>query len=84
MQPLGYYGLKLQTEPYFDQLTIDQLVALMSISADEIYDLYHEIRDLSVPTAILNEEQILSVPQKLALIRATCDRIELKLMQAAK
>lgn len=84
MQPLGYYGLNLTTESNIDALDIDQLVALMSISADDIYELHQEFREDGVGSAILNEAEGLSQSQKLAFIRALCDRIELKLMEAAK
>lgn len=82
-KPLGYYGLNLQSESRIDGFDIGKLVALMSITADEIYDLYEETRSDCVGTAVLTETEMLSLPQKLSLVRAMCDRIEVKLMEVA-
>jgi hypothetical protein len=89
MQPLGYYGLNLD---------ISTEVEIGNMPLHELTDLLDDMSDQMNSDHYLCNEQVLSIPhgdkcvtpdeltdlQKIGLIRALCDRIEIKLMEAAK
>jgi hypothetical protein len=89
MQPLGYYGLSLDptTDIAIDNLHLHELTDLiddMTTALNSTYFLDNEeapeITDESKPVFA---DQLSDV-EKIGLIRGLCDRIELKLMEAAK
>lgn len=87
MQSLGYYGLNLttETEQGIDSLNHKEAIVLLSITADDLYDEHQADEDRDpIESEILDECAALSTPQRISLIKALCDRIELKLMEAAK
>ena len=89
MQPLGYYGLSLDptTDIAIDNLQLPQLTDLLDDMATDL-NIRHYIDNDEAPAIEDVEKPIkpddLSDAEKIALIRGLCDRIELKLMEAAK
>lgn len=86
MQPLGYYGLNLytNTETAIDNFDLNNLCGLNSITADLVSDEFIDDRYEGIHTRIRLDIDKLSAREKISLIRALCDRIELKLMEQAK
>ncbi|ELS32799.1 hypothetical protein [Pseudanabaena biceps] len=87
MKPLGYYSLQFspETEQGIDSLNHKEAAVLMSITADDVYNEYQGDEDRNaIDPKILNDCDSLSIAQKISLIKALCDRIELKLMEVAK
>jgi|GEM_PF-2203942 hypothetical protein len=88
MQPLGYYGLSLDptTDIAIDALQLHELTNLLD-DTTTLLNTKHYIDDDDAPaimdTSTINPDD-LSDMEKIGLIRALCDRIELKLMEAAK
>jgi hypothetical protein len=88
MQSLGYYGLNLDisTEIEIDNMPLHELTNLLD-DTTTLLNTKHYIDDDDAP-AIMESSTInpddLSDMEKIGLIRALCDRIELKLMEAAK
>lgn len=87
-KPLGYYGLSLDptTDIEIDNLRLHELVSTLDDMTTAL-NTKHYIDNDDVP-AIMEASPIdpddLSDVEKIALIRGLCDRIELKLMEAAK
>ncbi|WP_103668435.1 hypothetical protein [Pseudanabaena sp. BC1403] len=87
MQPLGYYGLSLDpsTDIAIDNLRLHELVDTLNNMSTAL-NTKHYIDNDDVP-AIMEASPIdpdgLSDTEKIALIRGLCDRIEIKLMEAA-
>jgi hypothetical protein len=88
MQSLGYYGLKIDTETEIaiDGLQLHELTNLLD-DTTTLLNTKHYIDDDDAPaimdTSTINPDD-LSDMEKIGLIRGLCDRIELKLMEAAK
>jgi len=88
MQSLGYYGLKIDTETEIaiDGLQLHELTNLLD-DTTTLLNTKHYIDDDDTPaimdTSTINPDD-LSDMEKIGLIRGLCDRIELKLMEAAK
>jgi hypothetical protein len=88
MQSLGYYGLNLDisTEIEIDNMPLHELTNLLD-DTTTLLNTKHYIDDDDTP-AIMESSTInpddLSDMEKIGLIRGLCDRIELKLMEAAK
>lgn len=88
-QPLGYYGLNLDisTEIEIDNLHLHELTNLLKNTTTTLNN-KHYIDNEEAPC--INEEYLftglehLSDIEKIGAIRGLCDRIELKLMEAAK
>lgn len=89
MQPLGYYGLKLDisTEIEIDNLALHQLVDILDDASRMLYG-KHYVDNKDVPTIRESEKPIdatmLSDSEAIGFIRAMCDRIEDKLRQETK
>lgn len=89
MRPLGYYGLNLDisTETAIDNMPLAALVDLLDDIANQmICD--HYLEDVEFTPNPQEGKPVtpdeLSDIEKIGLIRGLCDRIELKLMEAAK
>ena len=89
MQPLGYYGLNLgnEVEQAIDGMLLHELTDMTSdISADLNNAHYLENDEVE----LIPEEKkfyfhyTMTDLKKLALLRGLCDRIEAKLLEAAK
>jgi hypothetical protein len=85
MKPLGHYGLKLDpdTEKAIANFDLSNLCGLNSITADLVSDEFIDDRYKGIHARIRLECDKLTPRQKISLIRALCDRIELKLMEQA-
>ena len=86
-QPLGYYGLNLDTttELVIDNMHLHELTNFLDNITTEL-NAKHYLDNDSIP-AIEEDEELsldLSDLEKIELIRGLCDRIEQKLMEAAK
>ena len=86
MQPLAYYGLNLtaDTEKAIDNLDLNSRCGLLSITADLVGDEIIDNKYEGIHTRLRLECDKLTTPQRLALIRGLCDRIEIKLMEQSK
>lgn len=90
-KPLGHYGLNLDisTEIAIDNLKLHELTNLLCVIAGDL-DTTHYL--LNKEAAPIDEETMDSTSDllkqsdidKIGAIRGLCDRIELKLMEAAK
>lgn len=90
MQPLGYYGLNLgnEVEQAIDGLPLHEQIDLLDDMIREMA-LTHYINNDEIEEAIIDEHKPifayqLSDLEKIGLIRGLCDRIEAKLLEAAK
>lgn len=88
MKDIGYYAGFL-TDYQSARINIAELPALVDALDDLASDLdiaHRYDKNIVVDTPLLTPEfqEKLSDPDKLALIRGLCDRIELKLKEAAK
>jgi hypothetical protein len=89
MQSLGYYGLNLDisTETEIDNMPLHELTDLLDDMVDQM-NFHHYLGNPEVPTLPNSDKCVtpdeLTDLQKIGLIRALCDRIEIKLMEAAK
>lgn len=89
-KPLGYYGLKLDAdvETAIDEARLEILIDLFEDVAINICDRHVYLKD--EPLIIDQSDRILPFLPKLSdldqigMIRALCDRIEIKFMEAAK
>lgn len=87
-KPLGFYGLKFapEIESEIDALSHKDAIVLMSITADDLYEEYQDnIEDRDpICSEVLNTCAYLSNIQKISLVKALCDRIEIRLMEVAE
>lgn len=87
MQPLGYYGLKIDpaTETAIDSMKLHELSFLLDSTGSALCcKHYMDKEDAPLITSTPLDVDDLSDLQKLGFIRGLCDRIELKLMEEAK
>ena len=89
-RPFGHYGvdLDISSEISIDNLALHELTDLLSDIVDDLNDTHYlsndevpEIREASYAAVDLIS---LSDLGKIGAIRGLCDRIELKLIEAAK
>jgi hypothetical protein len=88
-KPLGFYGLKVEaaTEEAIDKARLEVLIDLFEDFANDICDRhYYDTNSECVTSSEMLSPLLptLSPLQEIGLIRALCDRIEVKLMEAAK
>ena len=90
MKDIGYYAGFLRTEAQerINSAHLYELVVSLYGLADEFVETYYAWDDTTPDetSSLLNGEGMRNVGDrdKIALIRGLCDRIELKLMEAAK
>jgi hypothetical protein len=86
MNPLGYYGLNLvaDIESSIDEFSLNENCGLLSILSDNLGDNLIGADYKGIHTRVRVKCDALSASQTISLIKAMCDRIELKLMETAK
>ena len=85
MQPLGYYGLNFTqaTEQAIDNAPIHELTNCLHDIASTINHTHYLNSDLApeIEEEFLDSPELLTDMERIGLIRALCDRIEIKLME---
>jgi hypothetical protein len=86
MKPLGYYGLEvsIEAEEAIDALPLHELTDLLDDTVTFLNARYY-MNEADVPHILKKPLDIddLADIGKIGLIRGLCDRIEIKLMEAA-
>jgi len=86
-QPLGYYGIKIGdgVEAAIDAFDLNSMCGLLGLVSEQIREELTYTPDYQGIHYILIEKCAELPPsQRLGLIKALCDRIELELMEQAK
>ena len=86
MQPLGYYGIKCKpdVESAIDAFDLESTCGLLALVSEQIREELTGFDYQGIHYVLVENCAELDPSQRLALIRALCDRIESKLMEQAK